>query len=365
MKRMRQYRIVKTSLSTAAQAQYTKLNTKRARLKQRTLASLRVQPNTQFYVVSALRRRLLRRIARRASIAAPSRTPHNRLDIQLQYAALRSSTHRVSKEMFSLKSTAPLLAFRAKSRTYRAAKLSKVRKTLMYTRLQFQRAAHRLQTQRAFRSGSTVLSTPKLVAHRSYAAAARLILHARGDHLSYGGPRVFGSSSARNRLTFKARLRIKSAVAVVPGPVNAVQESYLSTRTIYTKRPSAPMYSFGFLQRSAFQMRTQKSSAAEMLGEALLLQKRRRYRASQIVHRRPKMRLPNVEITRARRRKSGHVTFIANMLKRPKTLVGRQRQLLPPINSYNVVAKAYGRGQAFDVNALRAYEHREETLPIF
>ena len=94
-------------------------------------------------------------------------------------------------------------------------------------------------------------------------------------------------------------------------------------------------------------------------------QEQRRYRAARICHRRPKLRLPNTEMTRRRRRKSGLVAFVRNSLKRPRTLLGHQRLLLPPVISYNAAVKFRQVGQTSFTNTLTAYETREDALPIF
>lgn len=109
----------------------------------------------------------------------------------------------------------------------------------------------------------------------------------------------------------------------------------------------------------------QKQTVKEIQAEGLLSQQLKRYHAAQLVHRRSKLRLPGVSVTRPRRRKSGLVAFVRNSLKRPQTLRGRQQQFLPPVNAYTALRAAYRQTQVTNPNTFHAYERREETSPLF
>jgi len=135
------------------------------------------------------------------------------------------------------------------------------------------------------------------------------------------------------------------------------QRAHMCNQNVY-----AP--SLSFLSRASH-TRTQKQTVKEIQAEGLLSQQLKRYHAAQLVHRRSKLRLPDVSVTRIRRRKSGLVAFARNSLKRPQTLRGRQQQFLPPVNARTALKAAYRRIQAANPNALHAYEKREDTLPLF
>jgi hypothetical protein len=135
------------------------------------------------------------------------------------------------------------------------------------------------------------------------------------------------------------------------------QRAHMRSQTVY-----AP--SLSFLSRVS-QVRPQKQTVKEIQAEKLLSQKLKRYHAAQFVHRRSKLRLPGVSMTRTRRRRSGLVAFVRNSLKRPQTLRGRQQQFLPPVNAHTALKATYRRIQAINPNAFHAYEQREDTLPLF
>lgn len=67
-----------------------------------------------------------------------------------------------------------------------------------------------------------------------------------------------------------------------------------------------------------------------------------RYRELRVYRRRLKLRLPQLEITRHRRRKGGHVAFATNSLKQPKTFAGLRQQFLPPENVKRIIGVDYG-----------------------
>jgi hypothetical protein len=139
--------------------------------------------------------------------------------------------------------------------------------------------------------------------------------------------------------------------------VERFQRAYMRSQTTYTR-------SLNFLSH-VNRIRSQKQTVKEIQAEGLLSQQLKRYRAAQLVHRRPKLRLPGVSMTRTRRRRSGFVAFVRNSLKRPKTLGGRQQQFLPPVNAHTALKATYRRIQITNPNAFHAYEQRDETSPLF
>jgi hypothetical protein len=132
----------------------------------------------------------------------------------------------------------------------------------------------------------------------------------------------------------------------------------------HTRNKSVYAPSLSFLSRASH-IRTQRQTVKEIQAEGLLSQQLKRYHAAQLVHRRSKLRLPGVSMTRTRRRRSGLVAFVRNSLKRPQTLRGRQQQFLPPVNARTTLKATYRRIQAANPNAFHAYEQREDTLPLF
>lgn len=135
------------------------------------------------------------------------------------------------------------------------------------------------------------------------------------------------------------------------------QRAHMCNQNVYAS-------SLSFLSRASH-TRTQKQTVKEIQAEGLLSQQLKRYHAAQLVHRRSKLRLPNVSMTRTRRRRSGLVAFVRNSLKRPQTSRGRQQQFLPPVNARTALKATYRRIQAANPNAFHAYEQREDTLPLF
>lgn len=139
--------------------------------------------------------------------------------------------------------------------------------------------------------------------------------------------------------------------------VKRFQRAHMRSQTVYTS-------SLNFLSRVSCTP-PQKQTAKEIQTEGLLSQQLKRYHAAQLVHRRSKLRLPGVSMTRTRRRRSGLVAFVRNSLKRPQTLRGRQQQFLPPANAHTVFKAAYRQIQVTNLNTFHAYEQRADRLPLF
>jgi len=366
MKRTRQYRAAKVVVINTAKIESVKLNTTRARRKYRAFALVNTQqPNTDFSALGVFRRRVLRRAVRRINSKTPLRLQRMRLDTQLRYASIFHSAARTTPGVLFSKKVVPQLAIRAKSSRYRATRLSKLREAITRSQVKSRRAAYKLQTQRALRGGVILHSKQQKSLDNSFTATTRFMLHSREDHRLYGSTRVFGSKSARNQLFRKIRLQTNGAVIVDTIPSATSRAVRFVARSNPMRGCSTALYNFKFLQNPDFHVSTQKHTLAEMRGEALLFQKQRRYRAFQITHRRPKLRLPGVKITRFRRRKSGLVAFTHNSLKQPRTLAGQQHQLLPPVSAYGFAIKYRHLGRGFDAHTLTAYERRHEALPVF
>lgn len=94
-------------------------------------------------------------------------------------------------------------------------------------------------------------------------------------------------------------------------------------------------------------------------------QQRRRYKELRFYHRRPRIRLPGLSVTRARRRKGGFVTFAQNSLKRPQTLRGQQNLLLPPVGAYAGLVSNYSVKKQTAIHVLTASERRDDAWPQF
>lgn len=121
----------------------------------------------------------------------------------------------------------------------------------------------------------------------------------------------------------------------------------------------------GFLTAPVEKSINRSFVADSIRSAAELRQQQRRYRELRLYHQRPKLRLPGTRMTRSRRRKSGLNTFLRNSLKRPRTLLGQQSLLFPPVRALSSGTKTQLTGYTPRANALLAYEHRDEALPIF
>jgi len=119
------------------------------------------------------------------------------------------------------------------------------------------------------------------------------------------------------------------------------------------------------LRRNTTKTRQQKYNLAGLRSEVILSREQRKYRATSICHRRQRLRLPNTEITRQRRRKSGLVAFVHRSLNRPRTLLGRKHLFLPPVTTYNASIKLHQIGGSAGANTLTAYKTHKDALPIF
>jgi hypothetical protein len=177
--------------------------------------------------------------------------------------------------------------------------------------------------------------------------------------------RIFSVEGMRNALLRKHHKYSDDATPLT-GIQPLLQTAHLAKRFQRAHMCNQSVYapSLSFLSRASY-IRTQKQTVKEIQAERLLSQQLKRYHAAQLVHRRSKLRLPDVSVTRIRRRKSGLVAFVRNSLKRPQTLRGRQQQFLPPVNARTTLKAAYRRLQAANPNAFHAYEQKEDTLPLF
>lgn len=121
--------------------------------------------------------------------------------------------------------------------------------------------------------------------------------------------------------------------------------------------------SFGFLGGSATAYK-QRYTPRELKAVRAFSLKRRQHRAIRLCRRRPKMRLPKTPVTRSRRRKRGLVTFVRNSLKQQRTVLAKQKSLLPPVTAYNHLTKSFVFGYT-QTNAMLPYDKKTETHPVF
>ena len=232
-------------------------------------------------------------------------------------------------------------------------------RTAKYRNWRAARSVSKLLLQRQLRRGSLLLRSTSSNAATPARVSAQRILHASGASASLGSSRLYTA-----RLPQASGLAAATACTAVPvALLNLIPPSSLPRLHHQKRRPNVS--SFGFLGPFVTTAANQNLPYDNIRAIAQLKQQQHRYRELCFYHRRPQLRLPETKMTRSRRRKSGINTFVRNSLKRPRTLLGQQRLLLPPVNAHHVGVKTYRVGYSPRAFALAAYEHRDEVLPIF
>jgi ribosomal protein S4 len=167
-----------------------------------------------------------------------------------------------------------------------------------------------------------------------------------------------------------SKLLTASAVRTPETKLPSSAPTTLKRRTIVrglTAKKWTPKKFANFLNKLSASKTDQMSVfTATKAKTALLLSIRaRRYKELRFYHRRPGLRLPNVTVTRRRRRKAGHVTFVQNSLKRPRTRKGQQNVLLPPVLSYTSARTGYSANTTGVFSALSAKMQHKDAWPRF
>jgi hypothetical protein len=193
----------------------------------------------------------------------------------------------------------------------------------------------------------------------STGASVRAILQSRSRPSSSDRARSYAQRFARS-LSAARQPAATPRGHHVTAPIVAANRRAVRRGAVLKRRLSRQR--FGFLSNSA---PARRARVAELIAHANLLREQRKYAARRILRKQPSLRLPATRVTRVRRRRSGLVAFVRNSLKQPKTLLGIQRQLLPPSLVYSAVHSQNVVGHTVPSTALRAYEHREDKLPIF
>jgi len=334
------------------------------------------QVPSALHTPAAFLRTRLRRLVRskktssRKRVCTPRQLPHvkRRLDTRL----LELSTPRPSSQYFAAPIVTPTRHLTA---ALRGTKLSSAR-AFTHENISYQltrrvqsssRRLQRLKIQRQVRTSVVLSDTSASKAILSEASAPRLLLQSRGSLSTLASARlytnqVFNEEALRTTI---APLRAAQA-ARVEATITQRHSSLFLTRVCGPDNTSVVTYPqhFGFL-RNGPRHTLRKYTRVELLSERSVTRQRSHYMAARIIHRRPKLRLPNTALTRARSRKGGLIAFAQNPLKRPRTLAGRKNLLLPPVNFYSTVKKVRGPGHAIHSRTLTRYTRREDALPIF
>jgi hypothetical protein len=342
----------------------------------RNLFAITRNPVAHTEVVSAavpaafLRTNLRQLIRRQRSLSDARLTPRHvnrRLDARLRRSSLvkKNSYHRA----LSLPTAKPALLLAAVEQGKTLAELlshaPKQGVTRRYRRWRFARSAYKLTVQRQLRAAAVTRVPP--TSSSTAQMSVKTLLQSRGVSTLRGVLRVASARSRRNALLCKILLSAPSILPVVADPLALQQKA--PTRLFRAQRKlseySPDVRSFGFLRKGRYETRDQRYNTTALSAERALHSQQRRYRELQLYRGRPKLRLPETAVTRRRRRKAGLVHFARNSLKRPRTLLGQQRLLLPPVEAYAQATTTHQYGYTPNAGTLGIYERGEDLLPVF
>jgi hypothetical protein len=183
-----------------------------------------------------------------------------------------------------------------------------------------------------------------------------------------------GTSAARRAIPSRNALRASVLVAADFAPAASTANSTRAVRTPRTvltrARSSKKLFKpstrvFGFLDRAVGVAASPRHVAQHLESKAALDYADKHYKELQFYHSRPKMRLPQTQVTRRRRRRAGLTTFTRNSLQPAHTVLGQVRLLLPPTTSYNRALTQRTVGFVPTTRSLMVYKRRPNALPIF
>jgi len=183
-----------------------------------------------------------------------------------------------------------------------------------------------------------------------------------------------GTSLARRAIPARnvPRVPVLAATDFAPAASTASSARAVRTpRTVLTRtRSSKKLFKpstrvFGFLDKAVGVAVSPRHVAQHLESRAALDRTDKHYKELQFYHNRPKMRLPQTQVTRRRRRKAGLTTFTRNSLQPAHTATGRARLLLPPTTFYNRAPTQRTVGFVPTTRSLMVYKRRPNALPIF
>lgn len=183
-----------------------------------------------------------------------------------------------------------------------------------------------------------------------------------------------GTSVARRAIPARNAPRVPVLVAAGFAPAAATAKSTRAVRiprTVLTRtRSSKKLFKpstrvFGFLDKAVGVTVSSRHVAQHLESRAALDRADKHYKEFQFYHNRPKMRLPQTQVTRRRRRRAGLTTFTRNSLQPAHTAMGQARLLLPPATFYNRALTQRTVGSVPTTRSLMVYKRRPNALPIF
>lgn len=195
---------------------------------------------------------------------------------------------------------------------------------------------------------------------KSPVAAARFVLQRKGHSAGYYARTA---RALRNRLiSGEVRLVLPSKVLFGSDGTRPQTGLFRVARKVSRKYKTR---TYGFLdktQQTSTQPRTLYASAQ---ARSALDRENLYYRELKFYHNRPRLRLPELAITRSRKRKAGLTTFTRNSLEYTRSPLGQARTLLPPANLYS--SAVVKQAPAFSPTAatLMSYVRRDDLLPVF
>lgn len=208
-------------------------------------------------------------------------------------------------------------------------------------------------------SGAT--ATPLYVATDAHnSPAARVVIQRKGHSAKY---RAATSRELRNRLT-SAEMRITKSSKMLRVAKSIKYRSSLR-RVAHLAMIKHKLRIYGFLNKNQ-QVTVRLSPPSSTLYATYALERKRlQYRELKFYNNRPRLRLPELAMTRSRKRKAGLVTFVRDSLRHTRSFLGQVRTLLPPANVYRSTAIKQSLAFSSTASTLTAYTRRDDLLPIF
>jgi hypothetical protein len=167
----------------------------------------------------------------------------------------------------------------------------------------------------------------------------------------------------RNRLLFGEMRLGKFTTALSSANVATRQAGLARVPRKVSHKYAARTY--GFLnksQRGATRLTPLRDASQAV---SALERKRLHYRELKFYHNRPKLRLPELTMTRRRKRKAGLATFTRDSLLHTRSAAGQARSLLPPTNIYSSIAVKQVQAFSPVADTLVSYVRRDDLSPVF
>lgn len=167
----------------------------------------------------------------------------------------------------------------------------------------------------------------------------------------------------RNRFVSGTASVVSNVTAPVSRSTTKLRTGLLRTLRKVSRKYTARAYGFlAKVQRTGLRTKT----ASALLQAAAILDRRSlHYRELKFYHNRPSLRLPELAVTRNRKRKAGLVTFTKNSLPNATNLLAQSLSLLPPASAYTSAKVRRTPALAPAPATLLSYRRRTDLLPIF